>query len=145
MDYEYPIDLDEILRVINSAEVVVFRFLIVSQRLLIDPRANDRAGPVMTLVPPARSAEERFRALRQLRPEFRQPERIIAVHWPRFIERLVSMGVWAAIEQRMMERGTPETARQVTKVLAELQRLEKRELRNAIKGEGYNTLWERRR
>jgi hypothetical protein len=143
MDNDYPVDVAEILRVIGSAEVIVFRFAILSQRLLIDPRSDDHDGPLIKLVPPARSAEERFRSLRQLRPRFKLPERIIAIQWPKFVTRLEASGVWGGIEQRMLAAGAAQTPQALEEVLDELRRLERREVRNAISGEGYETMWER--
>ena len=143
MDSDYPVDVDEILRVLSTAEVVVVRFLILPQRLLVDPRTTATDGPLVALVPPARSAEERFRSLRQLRPRFSPPERITVIHWPKFIDRLEGSGVWAGIEKRVLAAGFPETASMVTDALCELRRLERAEIHKAVRGDGYQTLWER--
>ena len=144
MDNDYPIDVDEIVRVLGTAEVIVFRFMIVPQRLLIDPRIGDDDGPVVKLVPPARSAEERFRSLRQLRPRLSAPERITVIHWPKFIDRLESSGVWSAIERRVQAAGASADASMMADTLCELRRLERHEVQKAIRGEGYQTTWERK-
>src|SRR3954465_15404013 len=101
MDNDYPIDVEEILNVLGSAEVIVFRFLIIARRLLVDPRTDDRPGPLITLVDPANSAEERFRTLKKLQPSFALPERITVIHWPKFVDRLVTSGVWSGVERRL--------------------------------------------
>ncbi len=143
MDNDYPIDVDEIIGVLDSAEVIVFRFLIVSQRLLLDPRTNERAGPLLKIVPPANSAEERFRSLRRLRPGFEPPQRITVVHWPKFVGTLETSGVWAAVTRRIGAADAPAMAAAADDALCELRRLEGREVQNALCGEGYQTVWER--
>ncbi len=142
MDNDYPIDVDEIVRVLGTAEVIVFRFVIVPDRLLVDPRTGDDEGPMVRLVKPARSAEERFRSLRQLRPRLRAPERITVIHWPKFIDRLESSGVWAAIDRRMEQAGSSQTT--TADVRGELRRLERQQIQKAIRGDGFQTTWERK-
>jgi hypothetical protein len=96
------------------------------------------------LVPPARSAEERFRSLRQLRPRFSLPERIIAIQWPKFVDRLETSGVWGGITERLSASGFPQTREALASTLAELRRLERREIQHALSGKGYETIWERK-
>lgn len=142
MDNDYPVDVDEMLRVIAGAEVLVFRFVLVTQRLLIDPRSNEHDGPLIKLVPPARSAEDRFRSLRQLRPRFPHPDKIIAIHWPKFVDRLVASGVWASMSERLLAPGFPGTQQALDEALVQLRRLERRAIEDAITGTGYETIWQ---
>jgi len=79
MDNDFVIDLDAILDAVEKADVITIRFLIVPHRLLIDARHSELEGPLVKLVPRARSLEERFKAIKQLRPRFRLPDRISAV------------------------------------------------------------------
>ena len=141
MDNDYPVDIEEILRVVQTAEVIVFRFVLVTQRLIIDPRSNEQDGPLIKLVPPARSAEDRFRTLRQLRPRFSHQEKIIASHWPKFVARLEDSGVWAGISERVLAPGFAGTQKALDDVLTQLRRLERREIQNALSGKGYETIW----
>lgn len=143
MDNDFPLDYDEIIRTVRTAEVVTFRFVVVSQRLLIDNRSSEIDPPLVKLVPRATSVEERFRSLKQLRPRFRLPEKISAVWWPKFADTLVRHGVWDAIVQRIAQAGFAEAARECDGVLQELRGLERQELRNALIGEGYHPLWEK--
>ncbi|MSQ61647.1 MAG: hypothetical protein EXR43_03585 [Dehalococcoidia bacterium] len=144
MDNDYGLDISEIIRTINSADVMTFRFLIISQRLLIDMRTNDLDGPLLTLVPRATSVEERFRSVKQLRPRFKTPENIISVWWPRYARGLSTSGVWEAILHRIVDLGFPEVAERAAEVLKEVCTLEHAEVRNAISGKGYHTIWEYR-
>jgi hypothetical protein len=143
MDNDYPIDIGEILSVLRTGEVIVVRFLILSLRLLVDSRSSAKDGPLIRLVPAASSAEERFRSLRKLRPDFPAPERITVIHWPKRVDQLIASGVWSGLEERLRSSGFAGTTEAVASTLVELQRLERTEIRRAILGEGYQTLWER--
>lgn len=143
MDNDYPVDVPEILSVVRQAEVIVMRFLIVPQRLLFDSRSDANHGPLLKLVPPANSAEERFRSLRRLRPDFPAPERITVIHWPKMIGLLDSLGVWDAIRRRALDAGFSDTPGLLDGIWNELTKLEADEKRKAVSGEGYQTLWER--
>lgn len=142
MDNDYPIDVGEIINVVRTAEVIIFRFLIIPKRMLLDPRTDDRTGPLVQLVAPANSAEERFRSLRALRPSLKMPERITVIHWPKFTDLLVSSGVWSAVEQRLADTGHAGTGTMVTTALEALQAEQEAEVRRAITGENYQALWE---
>ena len=97
MDTEYHLDYDAILKTVREADVIAFRFVTVPMRLLIDNRFTEADPPMVKLVPPAGSAEERFKSLKMLRPRFRLPQKISAIWWPRYINGLVETGVWDAI------------------------------------------------
>ena len=143
MDNDFLLDYDEVIKTLRGAEVITFRFVTVDQRLLIDNRSSEIDPPLVRLVPRAKSAADRFRSLKQLRPRFRLPEKISAIWWPKFVDTMVERGVWDAIVQRIEASGFPEAARQCEGVLADLRALERQELQNAIQGEGYQAIWEK--
>ncbi len=143
MDNDFVIDLDAILEAVEKADVITIRFLIVPQRLLIDARHSEREGPMVKLVPRARSLEERFKAIKQLRPRFRVPDKISAVWWPKRVNGLVSSGVWERILRRFNEGGFPEVAEECQRVLDDLICQERAEIHNAVVGDGYQSLWQR--
>jgi hypothetical protein len=141
MDTEYHLDYEAIIKTVRQADVIAFRFVTVPMRLLIDNRSSEADPPMLKLVPPAGSAEERFKSLKVLRPRFRLPQKISAISWPRYINGLVDTGVWGAITQRLLDGGHAATAASCDALLDELRRLERKEMANAIGGEGYRTLW----
>jgi hypothetical protein len=143
MDNDYPINLDEILRTIETAEVITVRFLLIEKRLLIDNRVNEIDGPMARLVARVSSSEERFRSIRRLRPRFALPEKLTSIWWPKYISTLETSGVWAAIVRRVADSGFPNAVRQCEDVLRELKEMERKEIMGAIPGgEGYQTLWQ---
>ena len=143
MDNDFAIDFDAILDVIAKGDVITIRFLILPHRLLIDARHSERDGPLVKVVPRARSLEERFKAIKQLRPHFRLPDQITAVWWPRRVEGLVSAGIWERLVQRVRDAGFPDAAEECQQVLHDLICQERAEIQNAVAGTGYESLWQR--
>src|SRR6185295_2606831 len=105
MDNDYVLNLDEILRTIETAEVVRIRFLLLDKRLLIDNRFNELEGPLVRVVSRANSSEESFRNLKRMRPRFPLPEKMTAIWWPKYVNTLHSSGVWSAIVARISSTG----------------------------------------
>jgi hypothetical protein len=145
MENDFGLDIQEIMKVVDTAEVLVVRFAIVDKRLLVDARHNEVEGPLIKLVPRADSVEERFRHLKQIRPRFPLPERIMSFMWPRHVELLQTSGVWQRIVDRLGSLGHGGIAEECEAVYRELLAEEKVQVLAAIRGEaGYQSLWERR-
>lgn len=143
---EFGLDLDEVMQVIDSADVLIVRFNIVEKRLLMDARYSAHEGPLLMLVPRVNSVEERFRNLRQIRPNFPLPERIMSFVWPRNVETMRTSGVWQRIVDRLSRSGFPGIEQQCEEVYQQLLKGERAEVLAAIRGgEGYHSLWERKK
>lgn len=141
---DYGLDIDEVTKVIDSADVLVVRFALLDKRLLVDSRTSEREGPIITLVPRATSVEERFKSLKKLRPRFPLPEKIMSFMWPRHVETLRNSGLWDKIEQRLTSLGGEPMTESCEKVYGELMNEEKHEVLEAVRGgSGYQSLWER--
>jgi hypothetical protein len=143
MDNDYVLNLDEILRTIETAEVIRIRFVLIDKRLLVDNRYNEFEGPLVRIVQRAGSSEESFRNLKRMRPRFPLPEKMTAIWWPKYIRTLYSTGVWEALTRRVSSAGFADSLRQCDDVMQELLALERQEIRNAITGEGFHTVWQR--
>ncbi|MCC6387853.1 MAG: hypothetical protein IT302_10775 [Dehalococcoidia bacterium] len=141
MDNDFSIDLSEIAATLRTSEVVTLRFVAVGHRLLLDFRCSELDGPLVKVVEPVKSVEERYRTLRRLRPRFAPPEKIVAVWWPRFTASLRSTGVWAEVMARVSETGHVDAVRRAEEALDELVALERQEQVRAIQGEGFRTIW----
>ena len=145
MENDFGLDIQEIMKVIDTADVLVVRFAIVDKRLLVDARHNQEEGPFIDLVPRVSSVEERFRHLKQVRPRFPLPERIMSFMWPRHVELLQTSGVWQRMVDRLSALGYAGTAEKCEAVYGELRAEERAQVMAAIRGEGgYQSLWERR-
>ena len=143
MDNDYILNLDDILHTIETADVIRFRFQLLDKRLVIDNRTSELEGPMLKLVNRSGSSEESFRNLKRLRPRFPLPERMTAIYWPKYANTMRSSGVWSAIVKRVEASGFEESLRQCDEVMQEMLLLERKEVRNALSGEGFETIWHR--
>ncbi len=141
MDNDFNIDLVDIATTIHANDVITIRFVAVGQRLLLDFRATEIDGPLVKVVEPVKSVEERYRMLKKLRPRFSSPERIVSIWWPRFAYSLESTGIWAAVMERVTESGHVDAVRSAEETLSELLKLERGQQRDAVRGDGFKTLW----
>jgi hypothetical protein len=142
MDSDFHIDIGEIKRSIDAGDLVALYFPLLRKTLLMDARSNNLDGPMIRVVPMASSPEERFRELLRMRPRFPKPESITLIPWPKYVSSLVRLEVWDCIVRRFLEIGPPEIVRQCDDCLQELYRVEQEEIRRAITGENYETLWD---
>jgi len=140
MDMDYPIDLPEVMNILDTSDVIIVRFATVEKRLLLDFRSSSTERPMIRLVDRVRSAEERFRDLRRLRPGLALPDRIMTFQWP----SLEHLGIFDRMVERFRSLGYPEMEAACKQLFAELHALEQKELLAAVKGEGYQTLWEKK-
>src|SRR5215216_2860400 len=69
------VDVDEVRDAIARADVLIVGFRTFPERLLIDARSNDAAGPMARVVEPLGGVEERMHWLGRTRPQFGLPER----------------------------------------------------------------------
>lgn len=141
MDNDYNLDVADIAATIRAHDVIAIGFVAVGQRLLLDFRTTEIDGPLARVVMPVNSVEERYRHLKQIRPRFGPPERIVAIHWPRFASSLRHTAVWDEVMQRISDSGHVESVRKADETLRELEALERQQQRNAITGDGFRTLW----
>ncbi len=142
MSDDYGVDLDEILRVIDRASVLIVRFEVLEPRLLVDFRADPPDMPIIQLVDRVNSAEERFRHLKSLRPRLPLPERIMSFPWPRAIRAFEESGIWQKIEARLISLGAdPDHVQDIQRQLLDGERAVT--LAAITGGEGFRTIWER--
>ena len=143
---DYGVDVNEIVKVIDSADVLVVRFAILDERLLVDNRTNDKDGPLIAVVPKAESVEERFKSLKKLRPRFPLPEKITSFMWPRHFDTFRDCGLCKRIESRLISLGGEDMVTRCREAFEHLHKTEQAAVVNAITGgEGYQTLWQRSR
>ena len=143
MDGDFRIDLDEVLKNIDSADVISIYFPLLRKTILIDTRFTEEDPPMIRIVPMATTPEERHRVLRRLRPHFPRPKAITVVPWPKYVESLVRLGIWRKVLERFVYSGHKEAIQACNQVLEEMYELELEELSAVITGENYHTMWSR--
>lgn len=142
MDSDYRIDFNEVYRAIDHGEIIALFFPLLRKTLLMDTRTTPLDGPMIKVVPMASSADERYRELVRMRPRLPKPESVNIVPWPKFVESMTRTGVWDRIVRRYIDIGPPDVVKHCETALDELRELEREEIRNAITGENYETLWD---
>jgi hypothetical protein len=145
LDSDFLVDISEIKRNIETAEVIALYFPLLRKTLLIDTRYNTVDGPLAKVVPMASSVEERFKSLRKLRPNFTVPESITVMAWPKYVETMRRLGILDKIVERLERSGYTESIAACHKGFNDLLKLERQEVVRAIKGNNYKSLWERKR
>ena len=144
MDGDFRINIDEVIRNVETAEVFSIFFPILRKSIVFDCRATLETPPMVKILPMVGSIEERLRSIRRLRGNFPALESMTVIPWPRRVESLVRLGIWDRIIQRLVDSGYKETVKACVKALEDLKRLEIEEMAAVIRGDNYHTLWPRR-
>ena len=135
------IDLEEVGKVVDASDVFTIGFRMFPQRVIIDARETGEVGPMVQVVEPVDSVEERFHWLGRERLAFGVPERFAFFVWPHSLEFFGSSGLPQRLRDRLRASERPEVARMADEALEELRRLERQAVQQALAGEGYHTLW----
>ncbi len=141
MDSDFVFDLDEIMNTITTAEVMSIFFPTFRKSVIIDIRTSADERPMVKVMPMVASPQERLRSIRRLRPGFPRVHNLTVVPWPRYVDSLVTLGLWERIVRRFRESNDEEMVQRCEDVLSELKRLEKEEMVAVIRGENYQTIW----
>lgn len=136
------IDLDEVRRVIEGADVFTIGFRTFPERLIIDTRVSDAEGAMVEVVEPVATIEERFFWLGKRRPSFGVPERFTFFVWPHSIRYFEDSGLRDMIHRRIVAVDS-EAEAQVEAAVHRLFVLEHKANVDAIRGVNYHALWER--
>jgi hypothetical protein len=141
------VDLGEIKDIVKDADVFAAAFRLFPERILIDTRydAGDPEGPcgmpMVAIVDPVASLQERFFWLGQQRPTLGLPRQFQFFFWPHSIRYLEETGVWSAIADRVVREGFAGAANTCEAALRDLYGREHAATLDAIRGEKYQTLW----
>ena len=139
------IDLDEVRKVVEKCDVFTIGFRLFPERMIIDSRAAGEEGPMIEVVEPVGTVEERFYWLGQRRPKFGVPESFTFFVWPHSVPYLEDSGLMDRIRQRVYPLDTEngDLGRAVAESMIRLHGLEHKATFDAIRGRNYHTLWER--
>jgi len=145
IDGSFGIDPQEVIRNVETAEVICLHFPLLNKTVVVDTRSDIEDPPLIKVLPKAKSVEDRLRSLRKLRPRFAQPDKVTIIPWPNYVDSMVRLGIWGALVRRMASIGHAGSAADCDRVLDELRRLERDELAAAVTGKQYHTIWQRPR
>ena len=135
------VDLAEVEKVVDLCDVFSVIFRLFPERLLVDGRTSAQEGPLVALVEPVATVEERYRWLGRERPSFGPPEHFMFFLWPHSIAFLEQCGVAAHIRRRCESADWPQAAAMFDGVLTELREKERRASRAAVTGKDHRSIW----
>lgn len=131
------LDIEAAIQNIQEAEVVCVYFPAFNQTLLVDARTAPNVAPLMAVVPMVRTAADRIRSLRRLRPQLPRPDSITMIPWGRRVHSLIECGLWANLLARVEDDECAEEC------MRRLRSMELTEFRDAIVGRSYQSIWSR--
>ncbi len=137
-------NLERMLEIVDSAEVLTIGFSLFPERLLMDFRYSGLEPPLVRVVQPAGSAEERMRELKRQRPSLGTPDRFFFFVWPRSVDAFVEFGLWQRVCDRVEATNHPGLGASLKEAVEVLRQLERDEKVQAIQGPRYRTLWQRK-
>jgi len=140
------IDRGAVEEVLRRADVLTIGFPLFPERLLIDTRANEEAGPFVGVVEPVATVQERYLWLGRHRGMFGAPEAFSFFVWPHTVRTLIRRDVLRTMRDRL-EAAEPGAGAKLDAALEQLAALELDAMRRAIRGEGpaWKSIWERPR
>ncbi len=135
------IDLDAVNAVLAKVDVLTIGFNTFPERLLVDTRATQWEGPLVAIVGPVETIQERYQWLGQHRGGFGAPEGFTYFVWPQTVRSLVERDVLAPLRARL-EAVSSEGDSALRDTLRRLLAIEREAWREAIRGgEAWKTLW----
>ena len=141
MNSDFMFDVEGMLKSIDNADVISIFFPSFRKAFVVDPRTNERHGAMVQITPMAASPQERLRLIRRQRPGLPRVRNLAIIPWTRYVESLVSLGLWDKLIGRLEDAGDDEAIERCERALIELRELERAEHINAITGKNYRTIW----
>ena len=136
------IDFEELRKIVDRCDVFTVGFRLFPDRMIVDTRTAGEEGPMLEIVEPVGTVEERFFWLGQRRPKFGVPESFTFFIWPHSVRYLEESGLMDRIRQRIYPL-SEECGRMVAESMWRLHGLESKATNDAISGHNYHTIWER--
>jgi hypothetical protein len=135
------VDLEAVRRILNEGDVVTIGFTFTPERLLVDTRSKESAGPMVALVAPVTSVQERYLWLGQNRPGFGAPEGFSFFVWPHTARTLIERDVMAPLRARLAH-ADPAAPGKLNDALATVAAIEQKAMGDAVRGvEPWVTVW----
>ena len=143
MEHRFEVDLSGLRRSLRTADHVLLRFEPFPQRLLIDFRDSAERGPGACVLPQARTIAERVASVEKARPGLPPLKRLRVVIWPFRVRSLERLGLNDLVRERFASLDALEAITELHEAHETLLGIEREEMRRAITGDGYRTLWSR--
>ena len=138
----FNLDLDAVREVFTKADLITVGFASFPERLLIDPRTLPDEGPLVAIVAPVASVQERYLWLGKHRPNFPAPEGFSFFVWPNSVRWLRDSGVLEPLRERLAQV-SHESDAALANAIQRLALCEQEAVHEAITGaDGWVTVWQ---
>ncbi|MGI8927347.1 MAG: hypothetical protein ACR2HN_11995 [Tepidiformaceae bacterium] len=135
------VDLAALDEVLARADVLTVGFTLFPERLLIDVRTKGEEGPLVAIVGPVQTVQERYLWLGQHRGNFGAPEAFSFFVWPKMVRTLVEEGRLGRMSERLGEV-SPRGPQVLDRVLQKLVVRESEAMASAVRGdEPWRSVW----
>ncbi|MGE5594676.1 MAG: hypothetical protein ACM3S1_01425 [Hyphomicrobiales bacterium] len=136
------LDPEAVRQVLESADLITIGFTTFPERLLIDTRTVPDEGPLVAIVAPVGSVQERYLWLGQHRGKFGAPKGFSFFVWPQSVRGMIERHVLEPVRLRL--RATSSDGEEMLdRALERLRELDAAATENAIRGgEGWVTVWQ---
>lgn len=141
MDGQFGLNLEAVFQHIGKSETFSIAFPTLRKALVVDMRPSGEDGPFIRVMPMARSAAERLRTLKRMRPALPRAAEILVIPWPSFVDGLVRAGIWEKIRERIAASDSQSALDSLDKTFEELKSMESQEIGALLTGERYETIW----
>ena len=137
------LDVDALEQVLHQGDVITIGFTLFPERLLIDTRARDGEGPLVAIVAPVATVQERFLWLGRHRGQFGAPKNFSFFVWPHSVRSMIERDSLHSLRRRLAAVSNDSDAA-LDNALQRLHEAEQRSIAEAIVGTGaWKTIWER--
>ncbi len=135
------VDMQALEDVLRRADVLTIGFTLFAERLLIDTRSRPGEGPLVAVVGPVQTVQERYLWLGKHRGNFGAPEAFSFFVWPKTVRTLIDTDVLATMRSRLAEV-SPEGESALRNMLDRFAALERDAMRAAVVGDDpWRTVW----
>ncbi|MCY4390694.1 MAG: hypothetical protein OXE43_01415 [Chloroflexi bacterium] len=135
------VDLEALRERLENADLIVIGFHAFPERLLLDARSSPTEGPLVAVVAPVTSLQERYAWLGKHRSAFGLPDDFTFAMWPHSISLIREHEVLEPMSARMTAVSN-EADLAMSRAIARLEVLERRTIREAVLGgPGWESLW----
>ena len=135
------VDLEALRERLENADLIVIGVHAFPERLLLDARSSPTEGPLVAVVAPVTSLQERYAWLGKHRSAFGLPDDFTFAMWPHSISLIREHEVLEPMSARMTAVSN-EADLAMSRAIARLEVLERRTIREAVLGgPGWESLW----
>lgn len=135
--------LEQMRAAVRTADVLSIFFVRVGQSMIVDTRDDHGLGPAVIIDEIAASPRDRLESMRTLRPGLPLPEHMTLAPWTSAVRDFETTGLLESLKDRCRLAGGTAFSRDAELAFRRLVLMERRYLRDLVRGAGMKTIWRR--